>query len=126
MPAALVNLDALIRRDDFDVKADQPPQPAQLTFTLKVSDLNAGSLEYQTLRKPDFQRETASWGSEKIVELVRSFLDGDLIPAVILWRSPDSGNIFVIDGGHRLACIIHEGAAIAVLGWRGCPADAHG
>jgi DNA-binding winged helix-turn-helix (wHTH) protein len=25
-----------------------------------------------------------------------------------------------------LACIIHEGAAIAVLGWRGCPADAHG
>ncbi|WP_221639924.1 HNH endonuclease family protein [Actinoallomurus bryophytorum] len=58
------------------------------------------------LRKPDFQRETANWSPEKVAELVGSFLEGDLIPSVILWRSTISGNIFVIDGAHRLSALI--------------------
>ena len=61
-------------------------------------------LFYRTLRKPDFQRETSEWGPEKIADLIKSFLDGDLIPAVILWNS--GGYNFVIDGAHRLSAIL--------------------
>ncbi len=73
---------------------------------MKITDLGPDSLIYNVLRKPDFQRETANWNPEKVAELVRSFLEGDLIPSVILWRSPISGNIFVIDGAHRLSALI--------------------
>ncbi|MEV0425518.1 DUF262 domain-containing protein [Micromonospora sp. NPDC050495] len=66
----------------------------------------AESLIYNVLRKPDFQRETASWPPDKVAELVRSFLEGDLIPSVIMWRSPISGSIFVIDGAHRLSALV--------------------
>lgn len=59
---------------------------------------------FKTLRKPDFQRETSEWTPEKIHELLKSFLEDDLIPAVILWNS--SGYNFVIDGAHRLSAII--------------------
>jgi hypothetical protein len=38
------------------------------------------------------------------VDLIRAFLDGDLIPAVILWERGDE--IFVIDGAHRLSALI--------------------
>ena len=36
--------------------------------------------------------------------LIESFLDGELIPAVILWQS--ATHIFVIDGGHRLSALL--------------------
>src|SRR5690606_10950306 len=42
---------------------------------------------------------------KKIAEFIESFLDEDLIPALILWRSP-SGYVFVIDGSHRLSSLI--------------------
>jgi hypothetical protein len=106
MPTSFVNIDALIRREDFEVKNPTLQHPSQLAATFKISDLEPTSVTFQTLRKPDFQRETASWEPEKIVELVRCFLDGDLIPAVILWRSPDTGNIFVIDGAHRIGAFM--------------------
>jgi hypothetical protein len=106
MPTHYVNLDALIRREDFEVKSDALLTPAQLAATMQISQLEAASLMYQVLRKPDFQRETANWEPEKVAELVESFLEGDLIPSVILWRSPKSGNIFVIDGAHRLSAFI--------------------
>lgn len=107
MATHLVNLDALFKREDFEAKSDPLQQPpSQLGLTMKVSELEASSLTYQTLRKPDFQRETASWGPQVVADLIRCFLDGDLIPSVILWRSPDTGNIFVIDGAHRLGALI--------------------
>ncbi|WP_305465013.1 DUF262 domain-containing protein [Photobacterium leiognathi] len=56
------------------------------------------------LRKPDFQRETNEWTPEKVKDLVASFLDGDLIPAIILWKFGDSFT-FVIDGGHRISAL---------------------
>jgi hypothetical protein len=73
---------------------------------MQVSQLEAESLMYQVLRKPDFQRETVNWEPEKIADLIGSFQEGDLIPSIILWRSPKSGNIFVIDGAHRLSAFI--------------------
>lgn len=36
--------------------------------------------------------------------MIKSFVGGELIPAVILWRS-QSGYLFVIDGSHRLSAI---------------------
>src|SRR5689334_4662616 len=107
MPTHLVNLDALFKREDFDAKSDPlQHQPSQLGLTLKISELESTSLTYLTLRKPDFQRETASWEPQKVADLIRCFLDGDLIPSIILWRSQDTGNIFVIDGAHRLGALI--------------------
>ncbi|MCA2223497.1 HNH endonuclease family protein [Nonomuraea aurantiaca] len=103
----MVNMDALIPRDDFEAATDEPATQASiLSTTMKITDLGPESLIYNVLRKPDFQRETANWTPEKVAELVRSFLEGDLIPSVILWRSPISGNIFVIDGAHRLSALI--------------------
>ncbi|WP_112264995.1 HNH endonuclease family protein [Lentzea terrae] len=104
--ATHVNLDALIPREDFEAAADEMVAPASLTTTMKISDLGAENIAYTVLRKPDFQRETANWTPEKVAELVNSFLEGDLIPSVILWRSPSSGSIFVIDGAHRLSALI--------------------
>lgn len=101
-----VNLDALIRREDFEVQNETILTPAQFAATMQISQLEGTSLMYQVLRKPDFQRETANWEPEKVAELIESFLEGDLIPSVILWRSPKSGNIFVIDGAHRLSAFL--------------------
>jgi hypothetical protein len=56
------------------------------------------------LRKPDFQRETNHWTPTKVADLVRSFLDLDLIPAIILWKS--GHYYFVIDGAHRLSALM--------------------
>ncbi|MFJ9792678.1 HNH endonuclease family protein [Streptomyces globosus] len=106
MATHMVNLDALIPREDFEaMTSEQATQTSILSTTMKITDLTQDSLMYNVLRKPDFQRETANWTPEKVAELVRSFLAGDLIPSIILWRSPTSGNIFVIDGAHRLSAL---------------------
>ena len=89
-------------REDFLVEADHDQASATIP-TLGVRDLLPGNMFYLSLRKPDFQRETASWSPDKVVDFVRSFLDGDLIPSVIMWRSPESGYVFLIDGAHRLS-----------------------
>ena len=102
-----VNLDALIPREDFEaIDSGGLTQPSAISSTLRVTDLLPDSIGYSVLRKPDFQRETANWTPEKVAALVQSFLEGDLIPAIILWRSPKSGSVFVIDGAHRLSALM--------------------
>ena len=66
--------------------------------------LEASAFFYDTLRKPDFQRETASWSPDTVANFISSFLAGDLIPAIILWKS--FKNVFVIDGAHRLGALL--------------------
>ncbi|MFG3644531.1 HNH endonuclease family protein [Micromonospora sp. NPDC047762] len=106
MPQQYVNLDALVPREDFEVDSEEPMmEQSKLGQTMRITDLGIDGLIYHVLRKPDFQRETANWTPQKVADLVRSFLDGDLIPALILWRSPKSGNIFIIDGAHRLSAL---------------------
>ena len=97
----VVNLDALIPRDDFAV--DETPSRATPPDRISIAHLD-GHFFAGDLRKPDFQRETARWTPAQVVDLIRSFLDADLIPAVILWRAGRS--IFVIDGAHRLSALI--------------------
>ncbi len=103
--ATRVNLDALIRREDFDeTVAPTIPQQGKRKETLSVTDLKKGEFFFGVLRKPDFQRETNDWDSAKILDLIKSFLCKDLIPAIILWQSK-SNLIFVIDGSHRLSAL---------------------
>lgn len=100
---AKVNLDALIPREDFE--AEETLNPGKKKETISIEDLKSDSFFLQFVRKPDFQRETNEWDNEKIVQFIESFINGDLIPAIILWRS-SSGYLFVIDGSHRLSSLI--------------------
>lgn len=102
MAAHTVNLDALIPRDDFVSIATQTGGTPR--GTISVSDLEQKRFFQNSLRKPDFQRETTHWSPAAVVDLVQAFLDGDLIPAVILWERGDE--TFVIDGAHRLSALI--------------------
>lgn len=104
MPAKkLVNLDALIRRQDLDVTTEA--NPADSGGDVPISELQFAKLHYKLLRKPDFQRETDDWDIDNVVRFIKSVRDGDLIPALIMWRAP-SGFLFVIDGAHRLSALI--------------------
>jgi hypothetical protein len=96
----LVNLDALIPREDLESKKPGPPS----TGGIPVSQLALGQHYYGLLRKPLFQRETDDWSVDNVVSLVKSYRDGHLIPAVILWTA--QGYTFVIDGAHRLSVFI--------------------
>lgn len=97
-----VNLDALIPREDFEVK--ESSISSKKKETVSIEDLKQDSFFFSSVRKPDFQRETNEWDAKKISDFVESFVVGDLIPAIILWRS-SSGLLFVIDGSHRLSSL---------------------
>ena len=99
---AKVNLDALIKREDFEV--EEVINSGKKKETISIEDIKADSFFFSNLRKPDFQRETNEWDSQKVSELIKSFVEGDLIPAIILWRS-SGGYLFVIDGSHRLSAL---------------------
>lgn len=94
-----VNLDALLKRDDFFAETEQESD----TNEIRITDLEPG-ITFARLRKPDFQRETANWTPQQIVDLVETWCSGDIIPAIILWES--GSRIFVVDGAHRLSALI--------------------
>jgi len=96
------NLDALIPREDFEIKEEITQ--SQSVQAIGIKDLERESFFYPVLRKPDFQRETSEWDPKRVSDLISSFLSGDLIPAIILWNS--GKYIFVIDGAHRLSALI--------------------
>lgn len=96
----MVNLDGLIPRDDVEGKIPKMVSRS----VIQVTELAVGKHFYGLLRKPLFQRETNDWDVDNVVSLIRSFRNGHLIPAVILWSV--DGSIFVIDGAHRLSVFI--------------------
>lgn len=95
----IINLDALIPRDDVEAK-----RPKASKGVIQVTELAVGKHFYGLLRKPLFQRETNDWDVDNVVSLIRSFRNGHLIPAVILWSA--DGSTFVIDGAHRLSVFV--------------------
>lgn len=99
-----VVLDAIIPRDDFEVEETTGSSHGTNIATLGVQNLKQSDFFLASIRKPDFQRETNEWTAQKIIGLITSFIEGDLIPSVILWQSPTS-NTFVIDGAHRLSAL---------------------
>lgn len=98
----LVNLDAMIKREDF-AASDAESSSFENVSTISLRDFTKGGLIGPSLRKPDFQRETNHWSPDQVVSLLECFVNGDLIPSVILWQSPTY--LFVIDGGHRLSVL---------------------
>lgn len=98
----LVNLDAMIKREDF-ASAETESIIFDNVSTIALRDFTPGGLIGPSLRKPDFQRETNHWAPDQVVSLLQCFINGDLIPSVILWQSPTY--LFVIDGGHRLSVL---------------------
>jgi hypothetical protein len=97
----LVNLDAMIMREDFAASTDG--QSFEKADKITLRELAPGGFIGNLLRKPDFQRETNHWTPDQVVSLLECFVFGDLIPSVILWKS--NTNFFVIDGGHRLSVL---------------------
>ncbi|MEY9560598.1 DUF262 domain-containing protein [Sinorhizobium fredii] len=95
-----VNLDALIKRADLATRGEEGEEIS----SLNVTGLEPKGFLYPALRKPDFQRETASWTPEQVADLIGTFVRLDLIPSVILWRAGQ--HVFVIDGAHRLSALI--------------------
>ncbi|MGE4306814.1 MAG: DUF262 domain-containing protein [Novosphingobium sp.] len=106
MSTNTVNLDAMIARSDFASNDGKSSAQASDNFEkIALKDLvGDGAWLPKLLRKPDFQRETTHWKPSQIAMLIESFLEGELIPAVILWKSETQ--IFVIDGGHRLSALL--------------------
>ncbi|MDD5411654.1 MAG: DUF262 domain-containing protein [Methylobacter sp.] len=98
---AKVNIDALIPREDFETTGVN--NAGNLKHSISVSDFT-NSFFYPFIRKPDFQRETSEWDARKISDFLESYINGDLIPSIILWRS-NSGLFFVIDGAHRFSAL---------------------
>jgi len=98
-----VNLDALIPREDFEI-TDQNAGVSTASATISYNDLRKDAFFLRSLRKPDFQRETNEWDPKKIAMFIETFLEGDLIPAIILWQSA-SQFTFIIDGSHRLSAL---------------------
>ncbi|MGY4815068.1 GmrSD restriction endonuclease domain-containing protein [Pseudomonas chlororaphis subsp. piscium] len=98
----LVNLDAMITRADFAI-ADADTALFENVPTISLREFSQGGMMGPNLRKPDFQRETNHWAPDQVVSLLECFVDGDLIPSVILWQSPTY--LFVIDGCHRLSVL---------------------
>jgi hypothetical protein len=97
-----VNLDALIAREDFEV--EENISSGKKKETISIEDIKADSFFFSNVRKPDFQRETNDWDAQRVTDMIKSFLEGDLIPAIILWRS-GGGYLFAIDGSHRLSAL---------------------
>ncbi|MGX4641986.1 GmrSD restriction endonuclease domain-containing protein [Massilia sp. SYSU DXS3249] len=100
--ANLVNLDAMVLREDF-AASDGDAQSFEKTDKITLRELGPDGFIGKLLRKPDFQRETNHWTPEQVVALLKCFVNGDLIPSVILWKSDRF--FFVIDGGHRLSVL---------------------
>jgi hypothetical protein len=100
----VVNLDALILREDFNSE-EGPAAGEKGKSEASKTDLTKGEHFHVTLRKPDFQRETAAWSPEAVCNFIESFVNGDLIPSVVCWQSA-SRLTFVIDGAHRLSAVM--------------------
>jgi 5-methylcytosine-specific restriction endonuclease McrA len=104
--AEIVNLDALIAREDFIAPIDNIGSPGEGgKASASATDLRRAESFFETLRKPDFQRETAAWSPTTVCDFIEAFVSNDLIPSVICWQSP-ARLTFIIDGAHRLSAII--------------------
>ncbi|MGM7637394.1 GmrSD restriction endonuclease domain-containing protein, partial [Bacillus sp. Hm123] len=100
------NLEHLIPRSNID-DSDNPYISSQSDrrSSFNLTDLEKGQFFYQQLKKPIFQRDTNQWTVERVEKLINTFLDDGLIPAIILWEDTE-GNIYIIDGAHRISSLI--------------------
>jgi hypothetical protein len=113
MPAH-VNLDALIKREDFEIvgEGDSPTKPS-----IEIRELERDGFFFAGLRKPDFQRETSEWDPKRVAGLIRTYrrlprtsmhqplLAEDVARLALFLASDDSAMItkqcYQVDGGLR-------------------------
>ena len=103
-----VYLDYHIRRENFRYVGHRGFDQSSSEDNDRVSEFRLRDIAddwFSKLRKPDFQRETNSWTPEGCFNLIDSLCRQDVIPGIIVWKSSDSGNIYVVDGAHRLSVI---------------------
>lgn len=91
----------MIPREDFALEGNK--YDLSLFGDFPISKLAKDDPARRLLRKPDFQRETNHWSPAQLVMFLASFVDNEVIPSLILWKS--ASFIFVIDGGHRLSAL---------------------
>jgi hypothetical protein len=106
---AKVYLDHLIPRENL--RYQRPQQAFRDTGTTKQPILTLRDFlvqsEYKAVyRKPDFQRSTFAWTPEDCVLLLESVVQSQVVPSIIMWRSPDNGFRYILDGGHRISVVI--------------------
>lgn len=100
-----VNLDALLRREYMYVPEDKLIKYGEKrNEDFKINELEISNFFFTSLKKPDFQRETSDWTPDKICDFIESFINGDLIPSIIMWYSGQY--CFVIDGAHRISALL--------------------
>src|SRR3546814_5902045 len=97
--ANLVNLDAMITREDFAVKSSQSSPHYDKQDKNSIRDFTADGLLGSLLRKLDFQREPNHWTPEKVLSLLACYVESDLSPSIILFQSETAN--FVLHGGQR-------------------------
>ena len=107
-----VYLDHLIERESLRYKRSderirregrsEPPRE------LRLCDLYGDHMASRAklLRKPDFQRATWAWTPEDCVSLLESLVNGQVVPSIIMWSSPENGYQYVLDGGHRVSVVL--------------------
>jgi hypothetical protein len=103
-----VYLDHLIERDALQYVDQRAIENASSERKIQIADFrlrDIGEDWFYKLRKPDFQRETNHWTPEQCAVFIESVARGDLIPGIIAWRNFEAGQIYIIDGAHRLSVI---------------------
>ncbi len=66
----LVNLDAMIKREDFALDDGNLTASFNQVDTISVRDFGQTGFLAPNLRKPDFQRETNHWTPEQVCSLL--------------------------------------------------------
>jgi Protein of unknown function DUF262 len=104
-----VYLDRQIPHDNLLYKSSSEKithdAPQELPPKLQLMELFGEDAKDDLLRKPDFQRATSAWTPEECVSLLHSVLNEQVIPSIIMWRSPEN-HWYVLDRGHRLSVVL--------------------
>jgi hypothetical protein len=103
-----VYLDHLIQKDTIFRSVNWRTETSDATRRferLDFSSIMTGDRLYRLLRKPDFQRATNSWDSEKCVDFLDTVVNNLLVPHLILWASPRTRNVYILDGAHRISVL---------------------
>lgn len=105
-----VYLDHLIFRESLRYRRPDEAFKDQLAQTrhptIRLSDFLRDEDYIATLRKPDFQRATWAWSPEDCLSLLDTLINYQVIPSIIMWRSPETGLRYILDGGHRVSVVL--------------------
>jgi hypothetical protein len=72
---------------------------------IRLSDIQQEDGWFSRLLKPDFQRATSAWTPDGCADFLSSVVRQRIIPSIILWRNHETGQVYVLDGAHRLSVL---------------------